>query len=259
MLTGLPAAPIVRIGLVCGGKAVAQRDVGAVADADEAGVGVPDRGFSDDVVGQAVNFRVGTRDPDVPGPVVVADLLLHPIRNGGEDTAAQDKRLFINRTGLNTTNVVVVPVDVALDRPVPTKDEAVALGSPGVLVEASPDVALYLVVRHDDVTIVLGPHIQLLLVPRKPIDLQFLRLEQAERTSNSDFLWFSTSVSSIVKREVFQSVSVAMIAVSALLPRWYVASGFVLTGNPWALAYSCASQIAGRSSCTPSPTAPNAS
>ncbi len=52
------------------------------------------------------------------------------------------------------------------------------LGNPRVLVEASPNVASFLVVRHHDVTVVLGPHIQLLLVPCEPVDLQFFRLKQ---------------------------------------------------------------------------------
>ena len=136
------------------------------------------RRLSDDVVSQAIDLRVGARDVDVPGPVVVADLLFHSIRKGGEDAAAQNEWLFVDRTGFDTADVVVVPVDVALDRPVPTKDEAVALGSAIVLVAATPDVSPLVVVLYEYVAIVLGADIQLPLVPRKPVDLQLLGLQR---------------------------------------------------------------------------------
>ena len=196
-------------------------------------------------------------DVDVPGPVVVADLLFHSIRNGCKDAAPQHEAFLVDRTGFDTADVLVVPVDVALDRPVPTKDEAVALGSSRIAVAATPDVSLLRAIQsRQRGNRARGGHPT--ASGRVQADRSAAsRASSRERTSNSDFLWFSTFVSSIVKREVFQSVSVAIIAVSALLPRWYVASGLVLTGNPFRLAYSCASQIAGRSSCTPSPTAPN--
>ena len=67
---------------------------------------------------------------DVPPPVVVADLLLHPVRDGGEDPAPQDEPLLVDRASLDATDMIVVPVDGALDRSVSTENEAVALEVP---------------------------------------------------------------------------------------------------------------------------------
>ncbi len=125
------------------GEAVAQCNVGALANADEAGVGVPYAGLPDDVVGQAINLRVRTGNHNVPRPVVVADLLLHPVGEGGEDTVAQDKRLFVNRTSLDASDAIVVPVDGTLHRSVPAQDEAVVLRRALILVETPPDVATF--------------------------------------------------------------------------------------------------------------------
>ena len=262
----LPRRADGRVDLVPGGEAVAQGDVGALVNAEKAPVGMPHGGLPDDVVGQAIDLRVRTGDLDVPGPVVVADLLLHPVGKGGKDPAAQDERLFVDRMGLDTGDAVVVPVDVALHRSVPAQDEAVVLGHALVLVQAPPDVAPSLVVLHQDVTVAFGPRSQPLLVPCEPVDLHVPQVPAASAPRRAAFCdprpacpRAPQGASSMVKRDVFQSVSVAMMAVSARLPRWYVASGFVLTLNPCALAYSCAAQIAGRSSVTPSPIAPKAS
>ena len=59
------------------------------------------------------------------------------------------------------------------------ENEAIALRASGVLVETAPNVTLDLVVRYGDVAIVIGMHIQLLLISMKLIDSQLRRLEQA--------------------------------------------------------------------------------
>jgi len=163
---------------VPGGEAAAQCNVGALANADETSVGIPYAGLPYDVVGQTLNLRVRTGDHDVPRPVVVADLLLHPVSEGSEDTATQDEWLFVNRTGLDASDAVVVPVNGTLHCSVPAQDEAVVLRHTLVLVEAPPDVAPFVVALHQNMTVAFDSRGQPLLVSCEPIDPQFLRRQQ---------------------------------------------------------------------------------
>ena len=47
-----------RVDLVPGSEAVAQRDIGALANTDETGVGMPHRRFTHDIVGQPVDLCI---------------------------------------------------------------------------------------------------------------------------------------------------------------------------------------------------------
>ena len=91
---------------------------------------MPDRGFSHNEMFQPVHFRVRATNDDVPIPVVVANFLLHLVCRRGEDSAAQEEPLLVDRRSHHTTDVVIVPVDVTFDRSIAMQDEAITLGGP---------------------------------------------------------------------------------------------------------------------------------
>jgi hypothetical protein len=155
---------------VAGDETVAQRDIGAAADREEAAVRMADVGLADDVMGQPHYSGVRAGDGDVPRPVVVSVFLFHSVGDGGEHPALEDQRSLIDREGFDARDGVVIPVDGALDGAVAAQDEAIALGRAAVLVETPPDVDPLAVVLHPHPAVAGRLHLEVPLVPGEPLD-----------------------------------------------------------------------------------------
>src|SRR5690606_17687897 len=128
------------VGFVAGEKTIAQRDVGAATDRDEAAVRMTELGLFDDVMRETIDGRVRSVDGNIPGPIVIALLLLHAVGNRCKHTAFDEQRALVDRVGVDLGDRFIIPIDRALDRTVAAQDEAIALRGAVVLVETAANI-----------------------------------------------------------------------------------------------------------------------